>query len=71
MKSAVEWLFLMINNPNSDQDLANKLLEKAKEMEKEQIIEAYQDGRSDQQSNQSSFYNRNSEYYYNQTLKKL
>lgn len=71
MKSAVEWLFLMINNPNSDQDLANKLLEKAKEMEKEQIIEAYKDGRSDQQSNESRFYNRNSEYYYNQTLKKL
>lgn len=71
MKSAIEWLFLMMNNPNSDQDLANKLLEKAKEMEKEQIIEAYKDGRSDQQSNESRFYNRNSEYYYNQTLKKL
>lgn len=71
MKSAIEWLFLMMNNPNSDQDLANKLLEKAKEMEKEQIIEAYQDGRSDQQSDESRFYNRNSEYYYNQTLKKL
>jgi hypothetical protein len=34
--TAVEWLFLMLNNPNSDQDFANKLLNKAKEMEKQQ-----------------------------------
>jgi hypothetical protein len=42
----------------------------AKEMEKEQIIDAYRDGRSDQQSNkQSKFYNRMSEQYYNKTFK--
>jgi hypothetical protein len=35
--TAVEWLFLMLNNPNSDQDFANKLLNKAKEMEKQQL----------------------------------
>ena len=40
MKTAVEWLFLMMNNPNKDQEFANKLLEKAKEMEKQQIIDA-------------------------------
>jgi len=41
MKTAVEWLFLMMNNPNKGQEFANKLLEKAKEMEKQQIIDAY------------------------------
>jgi hypothetical protein len=40
-QTAVEWLFLMLNNLNRNQDFANKLLEKAKEMEKEQIIEAW------------------------------
>jgi hypothetical protein len=40
----------------------------AKEMEKEQIIESYRDGRSDQQSErQSRFYNRKAEQYYNET----
>ena len=37
------------------------------EMEKQQIINAYRDGRSDQQSERPSrFYNRNSEQYYNE-----
>jgi hypothetical protein len=35
-QTAVEWLFTMLNNPNSDQVFAKKLLDKAKEMEKEQ-----------------------------------
>ncbi len=38
-------------------------------MEKEQIIESYRDGRSDQQSQGSRFYNRMAEQYYNQTYK--
>jgi hypothetical protein len=38
-KTAVEWLFLMMNNPNKDQEFANKLLDKAKEMEKKEKIE--------------------------------
>lgn len=37
-QTAVQWLFLMLNNPNRDQEFANKLLEKALEMEKEQLI---------------------------------
>lgn len=37
-QTAVEWLFLMLNNPNRNQDFANKLLEKAKSMEKEQMV---------------------------------
>jgi hypothetical protein len=47
------------------------LFEKAKEMEKQHIIDAYRDGRSDQQSEKASrFYNRNAEFYYNETYKK-
>jgi hypothetical protein len=43
---------------------------KAIEMEKEQIIESYRDGRSDQQSDrQSRFYNRMAEQYYKETFK--
>jgi hypothetical protein len=45
-QTAVEWLFLMLNNPNRNQDFANKLLEKAKAMEKEQIINAYSEGQN-------------------------
>ena len=41
-QTAVEWLFLMLNNPNKDQEFANKLFEQAKQMEKEQIKAAYE-----------------------------
>ena len=44
MKTAVEWLFLMMSNPKSDQEIENKLLEKAKEMEKEQRNDAFKKG---------------------------
>jgi len=40
-QTAVEWLFLMLNNPNRDQDFANKLFEQAKAMEKEHIKTAF------------------------------
>jgi hypothetical protein len=59
-QTAVEWLFLMINNPNKDQKFANKLLDKAKEMEKQQIIDAVE---WDYKSNMG-------EVYYNATYKK-
>jgi hypothetical protein len=50
MKTAVEWLFnqLSINNMTLDkgtkahQEMEQKILKKAKEMEKEQIIDAYE-----------------------------
>jgi len=40
-QTPIEWLFLMLNNPNSDQDFNNKLLLKAKELEDNFIIEFY------------------------------
>jgi hypothetical protein len=46
------------------------LVEQAKEMEKQQIINTYRDGRSDQQSEKTSrFYNRIAEQYYKETFK--
>ena len=73
-QTAVEWLF---NNLKSHFEHDGDLLEivqfsfeQAKEMEKEQIIESYRDGRTDQQSEKSSrFYNRIAEQYYNETFK--
>jgi uncharacterized protein YuzE len=48
----------------------SEYINKAKEMEKQQIIDAYRDGRSDQQSDiPSKFYNRMAEDFYNETFK--
>ena len=43
-QTAVEWLFLMINNPNDNQEMALKCLENAKLMEREQIVNAFSEG---------------------------
>ena len=66
MKTAVEWLFLMMNNPNKDQEFANKLFEKAKEIEKQQIIDAFHQDRD-----KLSHYEDGSAFdeYYNETFK--
>jgi hypothetical protein len=68
-QTAVEWLFEQLY---LSQGYGNtiEMLEQAKEMEKEQIINTYRDGRSDQQSEKPSrFYNRMAEQYYNETFK--
>ena len=68
--TAVEWLIdELTDNGIEYLDLAYEIFEQAKEMEKQQIIEAYRDGRTDQQT-KDGFYNRNSETYYNETFKK-
>jgi hypothetical protein len=74
METAVEWLAneiqeqLKIFFPGAT--LYQPTIEQAKEMEKEQIINTYRDGRSDQQSEKPSrFYNRMAEQYYNETFK--
>jgi hypothetical protein len=70
-QTAVEWLYKHILLTPLDIRSINKCLEQAKEMEREQIINSYRDGRSDQQSDrQSRFYNRMAEQYYNETFKK-
>ena len=49
-------------------DEINDLLEEHKAMQKEEIVESYREGRTDQQSANDSFYNRNAESYYNETF---
>ena len=66
-QTAVDWLFLMLNNPNKDQKFANKLLKQAKEIEKEQILQALNDGKAMIISPTS---NKSLEQYYNETYKK-
>ena len=61
-QTAVEWLFLMMNNPNKDQELANKLYDKAKEIEQEQIMNAWVNGVVSEN-------NMTAEKYYNETYK--
>ena len=67
-QTAVEWLFLMLNNPNRNQDFANKLLKQAKAMEKEQIMMAVKD--SWYMAKGSNFQEPQEEQYYNETYGK-
>jgi hypothetical protein len=66
--TAVEWLVERLNR--NGLGLTIEEIKQAKEMEKEQIINTYRDGRSDQQSEKPSrFYNRMAEQYYTETFK--
>jgi hypothetical protein len=68
MKTAVEWLVENLDIIWEEKII--DLVEQAKETEKQQIINTYRDGRSDQQSKKPSrFYNRMAEQYYNETFK--
>ena len=66
-QTAVEWLYDEIKHiiPN---DLL-KTFKQAKAMEKEQIIEAFENGLYDGDGRNRSHYNMNSEQYYNETFK--
>jgi HEPN domain-containing protein len=69
MKTAVEWLTEKLRIEFGFA-FSNNILEQAKEMEKQDIINTYRDGRSDQQSEKPSrFYNRMAEQYYTETFK--
>lgn len=65
MKTAVDWIFLMLNNPNRDQDFAKKLYDKAKELEKEQSIKDYKAGAAGELWELNI--NESAESYYNKT----
>jgi hypothetical protein len=71
-QTAVEWLEQAINNKLSNElsPYFIELFNQAIAMEKEQIIDAYRDGRSDQHSKVRIFYNRNAIYYYTSTYGK-
>lgn len=67
-QTAIDWLTKKLWD-EFGMAFSNNILEQAKALEKQQIVEAYQDGRSDQHSKEPKFYNRNSEYYYSQKYK--
>ena len=70
-QTAVEWFAQQVLDNWNDIDAGARdimeFLNKAKEMEKEQMIESYRSGRIDQQNNAESNYNRMSEEHYKQT----
>jgi uncharacterized protein (DUF111 family) len=65
---AVEQLEKLI--PTGNQIIIGIIIQKAKEMEKEQIKEAYKDGSRDLEIQYSDFGEINSEQYYNETYEK-
>jgi hypothetical protein len=62
-QTAVEWLFEKIMDSNHDDDLY-EILEQAKAMEKEQIVNALNDGWN--MAKHSNFVNSQAEQYYNE-----
>jgi hypothetical protein len=73
MKTAVQFLIDEINNDAQVQIKTmkewNEVFEQAKELYRDQILEAYREGRTDQQSTIDKWYDRTSADYFNQTYK--
>jgi hypothetical protein len=67
-QTAVEWLQEPLEHilTHEQQMQVIGLFQQAKAMEKDQILEAYREGRTDQQSGMEKFHNRSSASYYNQ-----
>jgi hypothetical protein len=68
-QTAVEWLALKFSESSEDElaENINIWFGQAIAMERDQIIEAYRDGRTDQQTRVPKFYNRSSAIYYTST----
>jgi len=70
MKTAVEWLVEEINKLTGlTIQMDEPIIEQAKEMEKEQIIESYCNGCADIIKDENIFPRETSEQYYNETFK--
>ena len=66
-QSSVEWLVEKTKRQEWYTIEQEKFIEQAKAMHKEEVVDAYREGRSDQQSARNqSFYHRNAEQYYNE-----
>ena len=68
-QTAVEWLVEHLNLDETSPNYNKLTTEKAKEMEKEQIIESYCQGCFDISKDENIFPRETSEQYYNQTYK--
>ena len=68
-QTAVEWLEEQIRKEKYEEDIDwDGLFKQAKAMEKEQIMDAYREGRTDQQTRVPKYYNRSSAIYYTSTF---
>ena len=67
-QTAVEWLIEMIS-PYITDERANPFIEKAKQMEKEQIIHAWREGDNDSMYDPKEL-DQQAEQYYNETYNK-
>jgi hypothetical protein len=67
--TAVQWLEIAVQNKLKAEmgPYFAEAFEQAKQMEKEQIIDAYREGRTDQQTRVPKYYNRSSSIYYTST----
>ena len=71
-QTAIEWLVQYIHSEQYQKAFGQtyisiELVNQAIAMEKDQILEAYREGRTDQDSGMEKFHNRSSAMYYNQT----
>jgi hypothetical protein len=66
-QTAVEWL---VNELRNGKEFNDELIEQAKEMEKEQIIESYCQGCADIIKDEDIFPRETSEQYYKETYEK-
>ena len=66
MKTAVEWLISQLNKQGFAQVVTDEEINKAKEMEKEQIMDAYENGVKE--TNSRCEY-QDAEQYYTETFK--
>jgi hypothetical protein len=72
LKNLKHFFRLMEDLDKQNTVVEDNIFEQAKEAHKQEIIAAYQNGRSDQQSDvKSIFYNTNAEIYYNETFTEL
>ena len=70
-QTAVEWLIEHLNLDETSPNYNNLTIKKAKEMEKEQIEDAYEQGYTEDIPYPVSggYYKMNAEQYYNETFK--
>ena len=68
--TAVQWLEIVVQNKLKAEmgPYFAEVFQQAKEMEKEQIMDAYREGRTDQQTRVPKYYNRSSAIYYTSTF---
>ena len=69
-QGCVNWLVEEINKQKAwaDPSKLEPIIQQAKAMHKEEVTDAYREGRTDQQSNEK-FYHRNAQLYFNETFK--